>query len=215
MQSISWWSGISGLLLSLRGSNAEAMYPCYVAMCTVKDLPALEEQLPADQLNLALTWYLEILAVDLQEFSGWQFVSDDIRAKNRSMFTVGFHELTDAMAWAMRTHQLLLHANWPDFLNQVECSKTIYHRGHDRRWHKLFSGFRVATAINKQRLTSTCLLVCSLVAFECRITCLPEAWQRQESLRTTQLQLSKACTRAGDGFETASVTGSARRSPDP
>lgn len=147
---------MTGILRALLGGRqTEAVYPCYVAMCTVKDLPTLEQSLDPEQLEGALKCYRNVLMLDLKEFSGWQFVSAEHSITDPSTVIFGFHELADSMAWAMRTAQNLLSTSWPEFLNMVECSRTIYHRSEDRKWQKIFAGLRVSTAITKQMLSGT------------------------------------------------------------
>lgn len=76
-----------------------------------------------------------------------------------SLMIVAFHRLADALAWAMRTHHSLLHATWPEALACAEAARTIHHRSPDGRWGKLFAGLRVATAVNKQMLSSAARVV--------------------------------------------------------
>jgi hypothetical protein len=128
-------------------------------MCIVKDLSTLQQSLDPDQVEAALQCYRNVLMLDLQEFSGWQFVAADHGCMDPSTLIFGFHELADAMAWAMRTAHNLLSASWPEFLNMVECSRTIFHHTEDRKWHKIFAGLRVSIAINKQMLVRTTRLV--------------------------------------------------------
>jgi hypothetical protein len=160
LQTVQLGGGVVGLLRALSGfKKAEAVYPCYVAMCTVKDLATLEQSLDPEQLREALKCYQNVLMLDLKEFSGWQFVSAEHYSRDSSTVIFGFHELADSMAWAMRTAQNLLSTSWPDFLNSVECSRTIYYRSEDRKWQKIFAGLRVSTAITKQMLSGTTRLV--------------------------------------------------------
>jgi hypothetical protein len=163
LQSVSWRVGFVGLLrarcLPLSRNAREPVHQCFVAMCTVKHLDTLEHELPDRELTQSLKQYCTIVESSVRAFKGWTFVSGDPLRLDRSRLVFGFHQLADAVAWALHTQSQLLHAPWPAFLAETRSAHPIWHAGPERQWRKIFSGLRVAIAINKQVLSEAVQVV--------------------------------------------------------
>lgn len=72
MQSLSWRAGLAGLTRAHLSSGRHVQYPCYIAMCSVRDLPEIARELPPAEVEEALRCYRRVLLFDLNEFSGWK-----------------------------------------------------------------------------------------------------------------------------------------------
>ena len=142
---------------------------CFVVMCGIKELDALQHALPEPDLAAALDWYLGLLKLHLAEFRGWSLISEDPLESDRTRLTFGFHQLADAAAWALRMQNVLLNASWPEVLHDVECCRTVYHKTEGGAWEKLFHGLRVAFAINKQVMSRAYVVVRCIGCFDMRV----------------------------------------------
>jgi hypothetical protein len=134
-------------------------------MCCIKDLEEVKSILTEAELALALTVYQDTCELDLTDFVGRRLKLSGGQKCREGVLVYGFHELADALAWAMRVQHALLTAKWPECIEAIDSSKTIYCCDKDRRWQKLFHGLRVSIAINKQHLLIEAATVCSSVSY--------------------------------------------------
>lgn len=144
--------------------NAPAPHPCYVAMCTVKDCQDILGHLEHTSALDALACYRGVCERGLSQFCGWKLRLRAGRSPDTSRLLYGFHELSDALAWAVHTQHALLHAEWPDALTSHVASQTIFHKDEDRQWRELFAGLRVAIAVSQHTLTLKSRLVCAVLS---------------------------------------------------
>jgi hypothetical protein len=152
LQSVSWLQGLRGVALSMLGTWSTCPYPSYVAMCCVKDLDDIKSNLTAEDVNHALSVYQDICELDLAEFVGRRLKISGEKRCDQGRLIYGFHELADALAWAMRAQHSILTARWPQCLESVHNAKTIYCCDKDKHWQVLFRGLRIAIAVNRQVL---------------------------------------------------------------
>ena len=159
---MSWRDVLAAFFESLHSARGTFHRPCYIALCGIKDWHIFKEHLSDDQMAQLLTWYQDVMCLELSRLYGWRVTAmppsgdDD---EQRACLTFGFHELADALAWALRSQDALLHAAWPEFVTGLECCQPIYHLGDDDVWSQLFGGLSVAIAINKQRIHSSVITV--------------------------------------------------------
>lgn len=158
MQSLSWTDGLLGVVTRPR-LNAPAPHPCYVALCTVKEVEDMLVRYEISTAAAALTCYRGVCERALSQFCGWKLTLGAEHRGDKSRLLYAFHELSDALAWAINTQHALLHAAWPDALNSSPASQTIYHRDEDRQWRELFAGLRVAIAVSQHTITLRSCLV--------------------------------------------------------
>lgn len=166
MQSLSWAEGVIGILTRPR-LNAPAPHPCYIAMCTVKYLEASLSCLDPHDGIAAIALYREMCERSLSQFCGWKLTLDKPVLSDKSRLLYGFHEFSDALAWAIHTQNALLQAPWSADLAESPMAHTIFHRDDDRQWRELFAGLRVSIAVSRHTLTLRACLVCPPVTGSC------------------------------------------------
>lgn len=163
MQSLSWTEGMVGLLTRPR-LNTPAPHQCYVAMCTVKDVDVSLACLEPEDAIQSLACYRDVCEKSLSQFCGWKLTLGFDHPRDRSRLLYGFHELSDALAWAIHTQHALLRAPWSADLAKSHLSQPIFHQDSDRQWRELFAGLRVSIAVSRHTITLQACLVCAHVA---------------------------------------------------
>lgn len=131
-------------------------------MCCIKDLDEVRSELADTELALALAVYREICQLDLAEFVGRRVkVVGGASNPDETVLVFAFHELPDALAWAVRVQNALQSAQWPTSIDAINAASTIYYRESDDRWKRLCRGLRVSIAVTQQHLHIEAVTVCA------------------------------------------------------
>jgi hypothetical protein len=118
---------------------------CWV-MCKAQDLDALYDALTEDQVAHALAVYNQICCEHLGDLHGYP-----VREDEDGCLVFAFHTVTDGLAWALITQNVLLHGHWPAYLASVPetepMSMLVDIPNCEPVSQLLFSGLRIAMAV--------------------------------------------------------------------
>lgn len=141
-------SSLASLVLQMvTCGRAERQYyrACWI-MCKAQDLDVLYDALTEDQVAHALAVYNHICCEHLGDLHGYP-----VREDEDGCLVFAFHTVTDGLAWALITQNVLLQGHWPAYLSSVPqtepLSIVVDEPGYEPVAQLVFSGLRIAMAV--------------------------------------------------------------------